>query len=52
MPETTVGGVPIRYDDYAEDHPWFHVRRLDTLIHFPTLEAPQAVAAAVDSFAG
>ena len=37
---------------FAKDHPWFQVRRLDTLTHFPTLESPQTVAAAVDSFVG
>ena len=37
---------------FAKDHPWFQVRRLDTLTHFPTLESPQTVAAAVDSFLG
>ncbi|MGH7897838.1 MAG: alpha/beta fold hydrolase [Candidatus Binatia bacterium] len=35
---------------FAREHPWFQVRRLDTLTHFPTLEAPSIVARAVEEF--
>jgi pimeloyl-ACP methyl ester carboxylesterase len=35
---------------YAESHPWFHVQKLDAHSHFPTLEAPSAVANAIASF--
>lgn len=30
--------------DYAAAHPWFHVERIGTKSHFPTIEAPAAVA--------
>lgn len=35
---------------YAESHPWFHVEKLDAKSHFPTLEAPGAVATAIAQF--
>jgi len=37
---------------FATSHPWYQVRRLDTSTHFPTLEAPDVVAAAIAAFAG
>jgi pimeloyl-ACP methyl ester carboxylesterase len=36
---------------YAADHRWFQVRRVDGVTHFPTLEAPGAVAEAIETFA-
>ena len=36
---------------YAETHPWFSVQRLKARSHFPMLEAPDAVASALDRFA-
>lgn len=35
--------------DYAVTHPWFRVQRLRARSHFPSLEAPDAVAAAIDA---
>src|SRR5437763_428176 len=35
---------------FARDHPWFAVRRLDAVSHFPTLEVPDATAAAIREF--
>lgn len=37
---------------FAAAHPWFQVRRLDAMTHFPTLERPDAVAAAIADFLG
>jgi pimeloyl-ACP methyl ester carboxylesterase len=34
----------------AAQHPWFEVRRLEVRSHFPTIEAPDKVAEAVESF--
>jgi pimeloyl-ACP methyl ester carboxylesterase len=46
-----------RADDYLEaqrafarDNPWFEVRRLDAVSHFPALEIPDATAQAIASF--
>lgn len=36
--------------EFAEGHPWFRARRLDGVSHFPPLELPDAVAAAVNEF--
>lgn len=36
--------------DYAAAHPWFSVERLPGRTHFPTLEIPDAVAAAIGRF--
>ncbi|GIV97365.1 MAG: putative dioxygenase [Herpetosiphonaceae bacterium] len=35
---------------FAHDHPWFTVRRVEAISHFPMLEAPDATAAAIDAF--
>jgi pimeloyl-ACP methyl ester carboxylesterase len=35
---------------FARDHPWFAVRRLDAVSHFPTLEVPDEAAAAIEGF--
>lgn len=35
---------------FALDHPWFHVRRLEAVSHFPTLEVPDETAAAIRRF--
>jgi pimeloyl-ACP methyl ester carboxylesterase len=37
--------------DLARAQPWFHVRRLDGRCHFPALERPDDVAAAILEFA-
>jgi pimeloyl-ACP methyl ester carboxylesterase len=37
--------------DFARARPWFHVRRLDGRSHFPALERPDDVAAAILEFA-
>jgi pimeloyl-ACP methyl ester carboxylesterase len=34
----------------AAEHGWFYVHRLDAASHFPCLEIPDAVAAAIDEF--
>jgi pimeloyl-ACP methyl ester carboxylesterase len=36
---------------YAAEHPWFRVQRLDATSHFPCLEVPDQVAAAIAGFA-
>jgi pimeloyl-ACP methyl ester carboxylesterase len=35
---------------YAESHAWFHVHKLDARSHFPTLEVPGAISAAITQF--
>jgi pimeloyl-ACP methyl ester carboxylesterase len=35
---------------FAADHPWFNVRKIEARSHFPALEAPDAVAAAINEF--
>jgi pimeloyl-ACP methyl ester carboxylesterase len=37
---------------FAREHAWFSVERLEAKSHFPPLEAPVAVAAAIDQFVG
>ena len=37
-------------EEFAAAHPWFQVRRLDARSHFPTLEIPVELAAALDPF--
>jgi hypothetical protein len=39
-------------EDLGRSSPWFSVRRLDAVSHFPTLEIPDAVVRAIDEFAG
>jgi pimeloyl-ACP methyl ester carboxylesterase len=36
--------------EFARAHPWFRVQRLEGRSHFPALESPEAVAAAILSF--
>lgn len=36
---------------FAESHPWFQVTHLDARSHFPTIEVPEAVGAAIRAFA-
>lgn len=35
---------------FGRDHPWFRVRRLDALSHFPMLEVPAVMAAELEEF--
>ena len=35
---------------YAAEHPWFHVQRLEARSHFPMFEVPQDVATAFERF--
>ena len=37
---------------FATRHPWFQVERLAADTHFPVLEVPDAIAAAIDRFVG
>jgi pimeloyl-ACP methyl ester carboxylesterase len=37
--------------EFAREHPWFHVRKLDAASHFPTIEVPDALAREVLAFA-
>jgi pimeloyl-ACP methyl ester carboxylesterase len=37
-------------EGFAAEHDWFQVRRLDATSHFPCLEVPDAIAAAIDAF--
>jgi pimeloyl-ACP methyl ester carboxylesterase len=43
-------GFLVAQQEYAAAHPWFQVRRLDARSHFPTIEAPRAVAIAIEEF--
>lgn len=36
---------------FSIDHPWFEVRKLDARSHFPTIEVPDQVEAAIERFA-
>ena len=36
--------------DFAASHPWFRVEKVDARSHFPTIEAPGPVAAAIAAF--
>jgi pimeloyl-ACP methyl ester carboxylesterase len=35
---------------FAEEHPWFSVRKLEARSHFPQIEVPQEVAETIESF--
>jgi pimeloyl-ACP methyl ester carboxylesterase len=35
---------------FAKSHPWFSAKRVNALSHFPTLEAPEEVAQAIEDF--
>jgi len=35
---------------FAEEHPWFSVRKVEAHSHFPSIEVPDKVAAAIESF--
>jgi pimeloyl-ACP methyl ester carboxylesterase len=35
---------------YAEEHPWFRVRRLEATSHFPSLEVPEQVTVVIRDF--
>lgn len=37
-------------ESFARDHPWFSVKRLNGITHFPALEDPTRVAALMDNF--
>jgi pimeloyl-ACP methyl ester carboxylesterase len=37
-------------ESFAWDHPWFHVRRLEAVSHFPTLEVPDDTAGVIREF--
>jgi hypothetical protein len=37
---------------FAADHDWFSVRRIDVRTHFAMIECPQAVADAIEELAG
>ena len=39
-------------EQFAIDHSWFKVHRLDGATHFPALEDPQAVADKIEEFTG
>ena len=45
MPEWLAG-----QESFAREHPWFHVRRLEAVSHFPTLEVPDETAAVIREF--
>ena len=38
--------------EFAAANPWFSVRRLNGVTHFPALEVPDAAAAEIERFAG
>lgn len=35
---------------FAQAHPWFSVRKIDAISHFPTIEKPSAVVDAIEAF--
>jgi len=37
-------------ESVARDHPWYSVRRLEAVSHFPTLEVPEETAAVIREF--
>ncbi len=37
-------------EDFAEEHEWFEVRRLEAHSHFPMLEVPEDLAVAIEEF--
>ncbi|MGZ3417532.1 MAG: alpha/beta fold hydrolase [Polyangiales bacterium] len=37
------------HEGFRRDHAWFHFQRLEGATHFPTLEAPDEVIAAIDT---
>jgi len=37
-------------ESFARDHPWFAVRRLEAVTHFPTLEVPDQTAGVISEF--
>ena len=37
-------------ESFAQDHPWFHVRRLEAVSQFPALEIPDETAAVIREF--
>lgn len=37
-------------ESFARDHPWFAVRRLEAVSHFPTLEVPDETAGVIREF--
>jgi pimeloyl-ACP methyl ester carboxylesterase len=39
-------------EQFAAEHPWFSVRRIDARTHFAMIECPQAVAEAIEEVAG
>ena len=39
-------------ESFAREHPWFAVRRVEAVSHFPTLEAPEATAEVIEEFIG
>ncbi|AXQ28551.1 alpha/beta hydrolase [Solimonas sp. K1W22B-7] len=39
-------------ESFAATHPWFTVRRLKARSHFPTMEVPEDMARAIESFLG
>jgi pimeloyl-ACP methyl ester carboxylesterase len=38
--------------EFARQHPWFHVQRLNARSHFPMFEVPEEMAEAIETFAG
>ena len=38
--------------EFSAGNPWFSVKRLDGVTHFPALEIPDATAADIDNFLG
>lgn len=39
-------------ESFAGEHPWFTVRRVEAVSHFPTLEAPEESAEVIEGFIG
>jgi pimeloyl-ACP methyl ester carboxylesterase len=37
-------------EEYAAEHPWFSVRRLDARSHFPMFEVPEEMVRTIESF--
>ncbi len=48
--QPTDAGYLAVQQDFARSHPWFQVQRLTGLSHFPTIEVPDQVSAAIEQF--
>lgn len=48
--QTSTPAMVAGQEAFAAEHPWFQVMKLDATSHFPGLEVPEALEAAIESF--